>query len=66
MTLDPRIKEAITEAARELDQDQALASKLVAWFEAIADGNESLEDRDATYRRLRLLYDATSVEGGDE
>ena len=66
MTLDPRIKEAISGAARELNQDQALAAKLVAWFEALADGNESLDDRDATYRRLRLLYDSTSVGEADE
>lgn len=61
MTLDPRIKEAITEAALELGQDKELAAKLLAWFEAIADGNESLDDRDSTYRRLGLLYDSTAV-----
>lgn len=61
MTLDPRIKDAITEAARDLNQKKELTDKLIAWFEALADGNESLDDRDSVYRRLELLYDSTIV-----
>jgi hypothetical protein len=61
MTLDPRIKDAITEAARDLNQKKELTDKLIAWFEALADGNDSLDDRDSVYRRLGLLYDSTIV-----
>lgn len=66
MTLDPRIKDAITEAARELGQKKELTDKLIAWFEALADGNESLDDRDSVYRRLELLYDSTIVSANGE
>lgn len=63
MNLDPRIKDAIVEAAKELEQDPGLASKLIAWFEALAEGNETLDDRDSVSRHLELLYQAAVTEG---
>lgn len=62
MSLDVRIKEAISEAVYELRQDEGLSNKMIAWIEALVSGNESLEDRDSVYRHLELLYDATTVE----
>ena len=66
MTLDARISEAIREAAFELHQDEALATKLTAWIDALASGNEGLADRDSVSRHLELLYSAVNLEIGDE
>lgn len=65
MSLDHRIKDAIVEAVNGLEQEPALASRLIAWFEALADGNESLDDKDAAFRHMDLLYQAVTVESQD-
>jgi hypothetical protein len=62
MGMDRRIKEAIKEAVKEYNQDNGLANKLIAWFNGLASGNESLEDRDSVARHLDLLYEATEIE----
>lgn len=63
MSLDSRIKDAIIEAVNGLEQDPALAKELIAWFESLVEGNDSLDDRDAVSRRLRLLYQAVEIDG---
>ena len=66
MALDPRIKQAIVEAVEESGQSEALASRLSAWFEAVASGNEDINDKESAVRHLDVLYDATdpaAVEG---
>lgn len=64
--LNPEIEQAISEAARTLDQPPALTAKVVAWMGDLTRGVESLDDRDSVALRLDLLYDATSpdVTGG--
>lgn len=59
MPLDPRIRAAIKEAVSDAGQPPELATKLLAWFESLASGNASLEDRDDTARHLELLYEVT-------
>ena len=66
MTTDPKIQEAIELAVDEAGQTQALSRKLVRWFEAIASGNEGINDRQSAYRHLELLYDETQIETGNE
>ena len=56
MTVDPKIIEAIKEAAQEEGQSDALACLLIAWFDAIASGNEEINDRQSANRHLELLY----------
>ena len=62
MTVDPKIIEAIEEAVKEKWQSKALARRLVAWFEAIASGNEDIYDKESANRHLELLYEATKIE----
>ena len=59
MTTDTKIREAIETAVAKVGQDRTLATKLVRWFEAIASGNEDINDSDLTDRHLKLLYEAT-------
>ena len=59
MTTDTKIREAIEAAVTKVGQDRTLATKLVRWFEAIASGNEDINDSDLTDRHLERLYEAT-------
>ena len=61
MATDTKIREAIETAVAKAGQDQTLATKLVRWFEAIAAGNEDINDSDLTDRHLELLYEATRI-----
>ena len=61
--MDPKIKEAIEEAVEENGQSKALARRLVAWFDAIASGNEAINDAQSANRHLELLYKETEMEG---
>ena len=61
--LDPRIHTALAKAVQEVGQPGDLATKLFAWMEQVAIGNEHAEDQDAAARHLELLFKATIVEG---
>ena len=65
MPLDPRVKDAIIDAVHECGQELPLAAKLDAWLLALAEGSESLENRDQVARHLELLFDATEVDAED-
>ena len=51
MTVDPKIKEAIG----------GLSRMLISWFEAIAVGNEEVDDKQSSDRHLELLYGEVQV-----
>lgn len=59
MSLDPKIREAIEAAVSEAGQPEGLARKLTRWFEAIATGNEDINDTQSANRHLELLYEET-------
>jgi len=61
MSVDPKIKEAIEPAVEEAGQTPSLARCLGRWFEAIATGNENINDRQSADRHLELLYDETQT-----
>ncbi len=63
MAIDPRIREAIEVAVEEGGQDASLSRKLVAWFEELSSGNEGIGDAE---RHLKLLYDSTKQDAGDD
>ena len=56
MAVDPKIAEAIQNVVEDVGQSQALARRLVAWFNAVASGNEKINDRQSADRHLELLY----------
>ncbi len=70
MSVDPRIREAIAKAVNEAEQPKELSTRLLAWFEAIATGNASLDDRESVAKHVELLYEAADAgelsEEGDE
>ena len=63
MAIDPKIKEAIEEAVTESGQSKKLARRLVAWFNAIASGNEDINDTQSANRHLERLYEETKTDG---
>jgi hypothetical protein len=65
LSLDPKIVEALRTATSEAGQPPALARRLVAWLEAVADGNEDINDIAATDRRLEIAYEAVAAHDGD-
>ena len=62
--MDPKIVTSIEEAVREEGQSEALARRLVAWFGAIASGNEDINDKQASNRHLELLYNEVDLPEG--
>lgn len=65
MNIDPKIKDSIEEAVQNFDQDNALSTKLLAWFEALANGNEELQNKESVLRHIELLYDNCVVDIGE-
>lgn len=63
MNTNEKIQEAIKEAVADFGQNEGLADKLIAWFEAVAIGNESLTNKESVSRRLDLLYENCSIDG---
>ena len=62
MPVNADIRRAIEQAVRHHGQDQSLAAKIVAWFEAVTSGNEEIHDTVAAGRHLDLLYQQTKLE----
>jgi len=60
MSVDPAIQAAILKSAKEHGQEVALADKLIRWFDEVISGNEDIDDKDAVYKRLDILF--TTVE----
>ena len=63
MNTNAKIQEAIKEAVADFGQNEGLADKLIPWFEAVANGNENLANKDSVSRRLDLLYENCSIDG---
>ena len=59
--LDPRIHAALVQAVQEVGQPGELATKVGAWMEQVAIGNERTEDQEAAARQLERLFKATAV-----
>lgn len=69
MPLDQRISASILEATESAGQDRSLGKKIIAWFEALNSGNESMQDRESVARHMELFYALTREEQvieGDE
>lgn len=70
MSVDARISDALRQAVEDARQPRAVAERLLAWFEGLSTGNESLEDPDSVKRHMEVLFDAVMAEdeadgGGD-
>ena len=65
MSIDQRIKDAIGESVADHNQSQILTSKIIAWLEVLAEGNETLEDKEKVAKHLDLIYEATKVNASE-
>jgi hypothetical protein len=61
MSVDPRIRQAITKAVSEAGQPKELATRLLAWFDSLSTGNASIEDRESVAKHVELLYEAADA-----
>ena len=59
--IDVRVRAAVFEAAKDLNQPLVVAERIVSWLEALSEGNEQINDRDETKRRCERIYDAVTV-----
>ena len=64
MATDPKIREAIEVAVEEEGQPRSLAPLIIAWFDAVASGNEQLDTHE-DHRHLDLLFAKTECESPD-
>jgi len=61
VSLDTKITQAIRDAVSDADQSAALATRLIAWMEAVTSGNEDPADPAAAARHIEMLYAEVSV-----
>lgn len=61
MSLDSKITQAIRNAVSDAGQSAALATRLIAWMEAVTSGNEDPADTAAAARHIEMLYAEVSV-----
>ena len=54
--MDPRIKEAISEAVRETGQPESLSRKIAQWYHEITSGNEDVSNLESAYRHIDGLF----------
>lgn len=66
MSLDQKITQAIKDAVRDAGQQAPLATRLIAWMEAVTSGNEDPADLTAAARHLEILYAGTTVSDSPE
>lgn len=57
--LNQEIKQAIEEAVQEEGQSSSLAAKILAWMEALTEGNEDVADPSAYTQRCVLCFENT-------
>jgi hypothetical protein len=65
MALDPALEEAVRKAVKEQGQKPALAERMIAWLEALAQGNLSPADADAFYARTVGAVVAAEAQDAD-
>ena len=61
MTIPREIQHAVQTAVTSADQPEAVASRLIAWLEALNAGNESLTDEESVRRHLDLLFQTVAL-----
>jgi hypothetical protein len=63
MALDKKIENAVRAAVTAESQPDAVADRLIAWLEALSDGNETLGNVDTTNRFLNDLFESIEPDG---
>lgn len=68
MSLDTKIIDAIEKAVVNEGQPKTVATRIIAWLEAVNTGNEDINDLSQSGRRLDVLFEAviTNPESGSD
>lgn len=56
MTVDPKIEEVIRHVVMRNEQSEGLSRRIIAWFNAVASGNEDINDLQSANRHLEEIY----------
>lgn len=56
------IRCSVKEVVRQHNQPKQLADRIIAWFDAIFNGNETLVERESVRRRLDLILEEIELE----
>ena len=56
MTVDRKIEEVIKQIVIQNGQSEGLSRRFIAWFNAVASGNEDINDRQSANRHLEEIY----------
>ena len=54
--MDPRIKQAISDAVQETGQPESLSRKIAQWYHEITSGNEDVSNPESAYRHIDGLF----------
>ena len=66
MKIDAEIRNALAIVVEEEGQSEGVTKKLIAWLEAIAEGNENADDMGAAEAHIKLIFDELSVTIDDQ
>ena len=66
MSADRVVNQAIRKAVTGAEQDGRVAKALIAWLDALATGNESLDDKTDAHRRLERIFALLAAEPCEE
>ena len=64
--LAPQLEEAVREQVQAFGQSETVANRIIAWLYSVAQGEEVLSRKEDVQRRLESIYDALTIEGGQE
>lgn len=66
MDVPDEVAEAVQKAVREEGQPEKLGNRILAWYEAISSGRDSMADAESVNRRVSVILDAVEVEPPSE
>jgi len=66
LEIDKIVRIAVEEAVAANHQGPDVAKKIVAWIEALSEGNEELSSDDSAERHLAVLYESVTGAPTDE
>lgn len=60
------VVKAVQEAVSDADQPEKVADRILAWYESISTGRDSMADAESVNRRVSVILDAVDVEDPSE
>jgi hypothetical protein len=60
------INKSIRKAVADADQDEELANRIIAWFRALSEGNENIDDRITSHNHIDLILKHVNLSSKDK